>query len=101
MQIIPIQAVPSQSVKAHLGDQPCKIVIQQKLYGVFLDLYVNEVLLVAGAICQDRNRLVRSAYIGFVGDLMFEDLQGTEDPTADGLGSRFQLAYLDASELVN
>ena len=101
MQIIPLQAVPSQSVKAQLGNQPCKIVIQQKLYGVFLDLYVNEVLLVAGVICQDRNRLVRSAYIGFVGDLMFEDLQGAEDPTANGLGSRFQLVYLDASELVN
>lgn len=101
MQIIPLQAVPNQSVKAQLSNQPCKIVIRQTLYGVFLDLYVNEVLLVAGAICQDRNRLVRSAYIGFAGDLMFEDLQGTEDPTADGLGSRFQLVYLDASELVN
>ena len=55
----------------------------------------------AGVICQDRNRLVRSAYLGFAGDLMFEDLRGTDDPTADGLGSRFQLVYLDASELVN
>lgn len=101
MQIIPIQAVPKQSVKAHLGNQSCKIVIHQNLYGLFLDLYVNEALLVAGVICQDRNRLVRSAYLGFAGDLMFEDLRGTDDPTADGLGSRFQLVYLDASELVN
>lgn len=101
MQIIPIQAVPNQSVKAQLGNQACRIVIQQTLYGVFLNLYVSEVLLVAGAICQDRNRLVRSAYLGFVGDIMFTDTMGTEDPTSDGLGTRFQLCYLDASELVD
>ena len=101
MQIIPLQAVPNQSVKAQLGNQPCKIVIQQKLYGLFADLYVNEVLLVGGVICQDRNRLVRSAYLGFSGDLMFTDTMGAEDPTSDGLGSRFQLVYLDPSELVD
>ncbi|WP_342111638.1 phage baseplate plug protein [Methylobacterium sp. SI9] len=101
MQIIPLQAVPNQSVKAQLGNQPCKIVVQQKLYGLFADLYVNEALLVGGVICQDRNRLVRSAYLGFSGDLMFTDTMGTEDPTSDGLGSRFQLVYLDPSELVD
>ncbi|MGE8128962.1 phage baseplate plug family protein [Methylobacterium sp. NPDC080182] len=101
MQIIPLQAVPNQSVKAQLGNQPCKIIVQQKLYGLFADLYVNEALLVGGVICQDRNRLVRSAYLGFSGDLMFTDTMGTEDPTSDGLGSRFQLVYLDPSELVD
>jgi hypothetical protein len=44
---------------------------------------------------------VRSAYLGFVGDLMFQDLQGTDAPTYDGLGSRFQLVYLDATEVVD
>lgn len=101
MQIIPLQAVPSQSVKAQLGNQSCRIVIRQTLYGLFADLYVAEVLLVAGVPCLDRNRLVRSAYLGFVGDIMFMDTMGTEDPTADGLGARFQLCYLDASELVD
>lgn len=101
MQIIPIQAVPNQSVKAQLGNQPCRIAIRQTGFGLFADLYVNEVLLVAGVPCLDRNRIVRSAYLGFSGDIMFTDTMGTEDPTSDGLGTRFQLCYLDASELVD
>lgn len=101
MQIIPLQAVPSQIVKAQLGNQPCRINIRQTGFGLFADIYVNEVLLVAGVPCLDRNRLVRSAYLGFIGDLMFQDLQGTDDPTSDGLGSRFQFVYLDASEVVD
>lgn len=101
MQIIPTQAVPAQSVKANLNGQNCRLLIQRKLYGLFLDLYVDDALLVGGAICQDRNRVVRSAYLGFSGDLMFEDLMGTDDPTADGLGSRFQLVYLDPTEIID
>ncbi|MGU3662348.1 phage baseplate plug family protein [Methylobacterium fujisawaense] len=101
MQIIPIQAVPAQSVKANLNGQNCRLLIQQKLYGLFLDLYVEETLLVGGAICQDRNRIVRSAYLGFSGDLMFQDTMGIDDPTADGLGSRFQLVYLNPNEVID
>lgn len=101
MQIIPIQAAPAQSVKANLNGQNCRLLIQQKLYGVFLDLYVDEALLVGGAICQDRNRIVRSAYLGFSGDLMFQDTMGIDDPTVDGLGSRFQLVYLTPNEVID
>lgn len=40
------------------------------------------------------NLIVRSAYLGFIGDLAFIDTQGTSDPIYAGLGTRFQLVYL-------
>lgn len=100
MQIIPIKALPNQAVTVTLAGQNCQVNIYQKLYGLFLDLYVNNTLVIAGALALDRNLLVRSAYLGFVGDLTFVDKQGTSDPTYDGLNSRYFLAYIAQSELV-
>jgi hypothetical protein len=37
-------------------------------------------------------------YLGFVGNVMFIDTQGSSDPHAAGLGSRFQLVYFSAEE---
>jgi hypothetical protein len=101
MQIIPIQALANQAVNVTLAGQSCRINVYQKLYGLFLDLYVDEALIVAGAPAQNLNRIVRSAYLGFVGDLIFIDTQGADDPTYTGLGTRFHLAYLEASELIS
>jgi hypothetical protein len=97
--IVPLNPVPNQAVTVALAGQNTQINIYQKLYGLFVDLYVAGVLIVAGTPALDRNLIVRSAYLGFVGDLVFIDTQGTDDPTYTGLGSRFQLAYIEASEL--
>jgi hypothetical protein len=99
MQIIPLRPVPSQTLMVTLADQLAQIDIYQKAYGLHLDLRVSDVLLLAGVVCQDRNLIVRSDYIGFVGDLCFVDTQGTADPTYEGLGIRYGLAYIEASEL--
>ena len=40
-----------------------------------------------------------SSYLGFVGDLMFSDTQGTSDPSSPGLGTRYLLMYIEASDL--
>lgn len=98
MQTIPLKAVPSQTLKVELGGQLCRIDIRQKATGLFLDLYVSDALLLAGVICQDRNRIVRSRYLGFTGDLAFVDGQGTADPTSDGLGTRFGLLWLEPAD---
>lgn len=100
MQIIPVQAVPSQHVTAVLGGQYVQINLYQKQpYGLFMDVLLNNVLLLAGVICQNLNPIIRSAYLGFVGDLVFIDNQGSDDPDYTGLGARFSLAYLEASDL--
>jgi len=45
--------------------------------------------------------LVNDVYLGFSGDLEFVDTQGTDDPTFDGLGTRYQLVYLEPSDLTS
>lgn len=99
MQVVPLRAVPSQELTVALGGQNCQIAVYQTAYGLFLDLSVDNVLLVGGAICQNLNRIVRSAYIGFAGDLCFVDNQGSSDPVYTGLGDRFSLAYLEPADL--
>ena len=100
MQIIPIQAVENQAITVTLAGQPCQINVYQKLYGLFVDLYVSDALIVSGTPALNVTRIVRSDYLGFVGDLIFIDTQGFDDPAYDGLGFRFHLAYLEASELI-
>jgi hypothetical protein len=94
MQVIPLQDIPSQSLNVQLAGQNCNINIYQNDYGLFFDVFVNSVLIIGGVVCQDRNRIVRDYYLGFLGDLTFVDLNGTNDPTSPGLGSRYVLCYL-------
>lgn len=101
MLIVPLQAVACQSVSVVLGNQNCRINVGQKGDWVFLDLYVNDVLIIGGVICENLNRIVRNKYFGFVGDLTFIDNEGTNDPVYTGLGSRYSLAYLEDGEAVS
>jgi hypothetical protein len=99
MEIIPLEAVPNQTVTVNLGGQVSQVNVYQTFFGLFLDLYVNDVLIIGGVICQNLNRIVRSLYLGFSGDLAFIDNQGSTDPVYTGLGGRYSLAYLSADEL--
>lgn len=91
-QIVPLSDAPSQSVSIALGQQSCRIVIYTKSTNVptneaistdppsyentnpvFMDLYVNDALVVGGVICLSGVRLVRDAYLGLVGDLAIID----------------------------
>lgn len=99
MLIIPLQPVPNQSVSVLLSDQVCQVNVFQKSWGLFLDLYKNNELVIGGVLCHNLNRIVRSLYLGFSGDLTFIDNQGDTDPVYTGLGDRYSLAYLTAAEL--
>lgn len=101
---IPINPTPSQVLNVNLASQNCTIKVYQKSTGLFIDLYVNNALIIGGVICQNANRIVRSAYLGFVGDLAFFDTAGDvygnpEDPYYTGLGSRWVLNYLEVQDL--
>lgn len=96
---VPLRAVPSQTLNVVLASQNCQINIFQTAYGVFMDLYVNDESIILGVICQNLNRIVRSLYLGFIGDFVFIDNQGDTDPVFTGLGSRYTLAYLTQDEL--
>jgi hypothetical protein len=105
MLTIPLQAVPSQTVNVNLNNQSCTINVYQKGPGgpfgpnMYLDLLVNDALIIGGVLCRNLKAIVISAYLGFVGDLTFYDTQGTSNPTYAGLGSRFVLNYLAPSDL--
>ena len=91
--VIPLSAVPSQTVTVSLGDQRVRLNVRQRAFGLFVDIYVNDALLLGGVLARNLNRLVRSAYLGFRGDLFFLDTQGKSDPDGTGVGDRFVLVY--------
>lgn len=99
MQVVPTQAIANQSFQVQLGNQACTLNVYQLTYGLFMDVYVNGTLIIGGVICQNLNRIVRSLYLGFAGDLVWLDIQGSDDPVFTGLGSRFVLVYLEVSDL--
>lgn len=96
--VIPLQPIPSQTVTVTLANQQCTINVRQTSTGIFLDLLVNDELIIGGVLCQNLNPIVRNVYLGFIGDLAFYDTQpstllGPSDPIYTGLGSRFVLEY--------
>lgn len=106
MQEIPLSAVPNQQVTVTLADQVCLIHVYQKgndppFIGLFVDLYVNDSLIIGGVFCENKNRIVRSSYLGFAGDLVFVDREGSNNPDYRGLGpaGRYRLVYITEAEL--
>ena len=99
MQIIPIIDAYAQTLTITLGGQSCRINIKTRATGLYCDLYVNDTLIIGGVVCRNLTQIVIDSYLGFVGDLMFSDTQGTSDPSSPGLGSRFLLFYVEASDL--
>jgi hypothetical protein len=99
MLIIPLQAIPNQTLTVTLSDQVTQLNVYQTYNGLFIDVLVENVLIIGGVICENQNRIVRSDYLGFSGDLAFIDTQGSDDPIYTGLGTRFFLTYLTTEEL--
>ena len=118
--VIPLTAVPAQILSITLSLQTCVIKVYFKRVFVpqstgiateppvyipqtscFLNFYINDTLVVGGVLCEDRNLIIRNAYLVQnvigpstpFGDLAFVDTQGSNDPTIVGLGSRFLLTY--------
>lgn len=90
---IPLAAVASQTVTITIADQRIRLNVYQKAFGLFVDVYVNDAVILSGALARNLVKIVRSAYLGFIGDLFFFDTQGESDPTYDGLADRFVLLY--------
>ena len=101
MDVIPLQATPSLTVSVTLNGQNCQVDTYQKSTGLFLDLYVNNTLILAGILGRDRRLMLMNAYLGFSGDLMWLDNQGTTDPSYLGIGpgGRYSLIYLLPSDI--
>ena len=99
MQVIPLQATPSQVVQVALNQQNCQVNVYQKWTGLFLDLYLSDQLVLAGVLGRNQKLMVMDAYLGFVGDLLWLDNHGASDPDYTGLAERFSLIYLLPSDI--
>ncbi len=99
MQTVPLQPTPSQTLSVTLGGQFCEIAVHQNFYGMIIDVSVDGALIIGGVLAENLNRIVRDVYLGFIGDFVFYDTQGHDDPYWDGLGSRFVLLYLSEADL--
>lgn len=95
MLVVPLDAVPSQTVNVTLANQPARISVRT----IGTKLYFSLDGIVTNRICRDRQRLLVDAqYQGFAGEFAFVDTQGVADPVFTGLGSRYQLVYYDVGE---
>lgn len=98
MRIIPVKSLASQTLGVLLNEQNTLINVYQKFYGLYIDVFLNDVLVIGGVIARDRNRIIRSEYFNYLGDFAFFDTEGDDDPDYTGLGERFLLAYLTEDE---
>lgn len=96
---VPLQAVANQTLAVTLARQNAQITLRQFDGNLYFSLTANGVSIVRTRVCRDRSRILLDArYQPFVGDFAFVDTQGTDDPTFEGLDSRFRLYYLSATE---
>lgn len=102
--LIPMQAIPAQNILTTLDNgQLVLLKVYTLRYGMFIDVTINGVLEIGAVICENLNRIIRNQYlndaVGFDGDFVFYDTQGSTDPVYTGLGTRYQLLYLTADDL--
>jgi hypothetical protein len=64
---------------------------------LYCDLTLDSTVLWTGVRCMYATPIKSANYINFIGNLVFIDVSGTNDPTYDGLMSRYFLVYLDAN----
>lgn len=99
MLVVPLQAVPSQTLQTVLNQQNTQINVFQKTFGVFIDILLDNNIVVAGVLCENTHLIIRNSYFGYAGDFAFYDTQGTDDPIYTGLGTRFILVYLTPDDI--
>ena len=82
-----------------LEGQATTLRVYQKFFGLYIDVLLNDVLVIGGVVGRDRNRIVRSDYLVYDGDFAFFDTQGRHDPDYAELGNRYLLGYFSQDEL--
>ena len=97
---IPLIAVASQRVSVVLADQNVQLNVFQKTDCMYVDVSMDGDSIVRTKAARNRSRLLlATTYRGFVGDLVWVDTLGDEQPYYTGIGSRWFLLYLTAAEI--
>jgi len=97
---VPLIVAPSQQLGITLDGQNVRLSVYRRNTGLYCDVSLNGVVVKTTVLCLNGMRLLEDTqYVGFVGDLVFVDTQGTLDPDWREFGTRYQLIYLEASDL--
>lgn len=91
---IPMTANPNQTVTFNVANQPTRLNVWDRGGRLFMDVLKNDAVVLSGVSCLHADRIIRNSYFGYTGDFAWFDTQGKSDPTFDGIGKRFFLAYL-------
>lgn len=85
IEVIPLRAVPNQSLVARPGGQVYALDIVTRRGKLYITVRVN-----GETIARNRSLL---SFVPIEGDLMLVDNSGNSDPTYQQLGQRFLLTY--------
>ena len=104
MLVVPLQPVPSQVINIQLQAQATTLRVYQRFYGfnnggLYIDVLLNNALVIGGVQCENANRIIRNAYFGYLGDFAWIDTQGSNDPHYTGIGIRYFLTYLAQADI--
>jgi hypothetical protein len=97
INIIPIRAVPAQTVQVTLADQPVTLYLRQLGGRQYISVSWAGTVLCETVLMVNRSAIIRAAYTGFVGDIAVYDTQGDDAPEYTGWGSRWLLLFNDAA----
>lgn len=92
--LIPIQQLPNQTFFITLGEQECEIHIYLRYRYMYLDLKVDDKIIIQGQICLNNTDIIQYKHLNFNGNLRFIDTQGIEDPYYTGFNERWYLVYV-------
>ena len=95
---IPLISTVAQSFKVVLDEQSCEIKIRERLGLLYMSMVVDGVSVWNNYVCYDRQNIKPYSYMNFSGGLYFVDKEGSSDPVASGLNSRYFLVYFSENE---
>ena len=93
--IIPIEQLPNQTFWIDLNNQLCEIHLYTRFKYMFMDLTVDDEVIIQGQICLNNVNLIQYEHLKFNGQLRFIDTQGSNDPYYTGFSERYMLVYAE------
>jgi hypothetical protein len=96
---VPLLALPDQRIQMILGGQDVTLRVYTRDGHLYTDLDVSDTAVWRGFISRNCVPCKLYTHLSFFGQLVFVDMQGTQDPEWQGLGGRWLLVYLTDAEV--
>lgn len=93
---IPLGQDPSQHVVTSINGNTYNITTRQMGARQYISIKLNGDTICNNVLLTDRQWVIRARYLFDLGDFMPIDMQGTDNPTYDGWGTRYYLMFDDS-----